>query len=133
MKIRMKENSLIFDFQCQSIDKSNAKTIKKKLLKIYLSSNIHNLILNMESVEFIDSYGLDVLLFAGNLAQQENGKISLYGLTPFLVKFLMQSRMYRFFDINKTEEESIEYIKDKEFGSTCTYNTIRTKLQMQFA
>lgn len=133
MKIRIKDNALVFDFQCISIDKSNVKEIKKKLLKIYLSSNSNNIILNLQRVNFIDSSGLDVLLFAGNLAQQENGKISLFGLTPGVVKFLMQSRMYRFFDINKTEEESLEYIKDEEFESVYTYNILRTKLQMQFA
>lgn len=133
MKIRIKENTLVFDFQCVSIDKSNVKELKKKLLKIYLSSNYNNLILNLQKVNFIDSSGLDVLLFAGNLAQQEDGKISLYGLTPNVVRFLMQSRMYRFFDINKTEEESLEYIRDEEFETVYSYNVLRTKLQIQFA
>lgn len=128
MNYRILEKSIIFEIPYSTLDQNNGKECKKKILSAYLSTNAQNFIINLHKVQTIDAAGLEVLLFAGSLIQEAHGKISLFGLTPNVKKTLMQSRMYRFFDINRTLEESLEFIKDTELTQLYEYNALRKKL-----
>lgn len=128
MLSRIIDRCIVFDTPYTSLDVQTADKYKKNLLKAYLSSAYSDMILNLSKVTFIDAAGLESLLFAGGLVQEANGKLSLYGVNPYVRSILLQSRLYRYFDINRTLEESLEFIKDAELSETCNYQLLRKKI-----
>lgn len=130
---RINNQCIIYDVPFKSLDILTAENFKKGLLNAYLSSTYCDMILNLTKVDFVDASGLEGLLFAGSLVQEANGRLSLFGLTPYVKQVLMQTRLYRFFDINKTEQESLEFIKDSEFAVMCNYQQLRTRLNAKIA
>ena len=133
MEVKIIDGCAIYEVPFKSLSKETSHKCKQKILNLYLSTKTTNLILNMEKVQDIDANGLEVLIFAGSLIQEAKGKISLYGLTSNVKKILMQSRMYRFFDINRTEEESLEFIKDVELSQLYEYRNLKKTLKSQSA
>lgn len=127
------ERCIVFDVPYSNLDFETASKFKQNLLKIYLSSMYSDMILNFSKVTYIDAAGLECLIFAGSLVQEANGKISLYGLNHNVRQILLKTRMYRFFDINRTLEESLEFIKDSELTGMCNYNVLRGKIKTQIA
>jgi anti-anti-sigma factor len=133
MLARTLDRCIVFDVPYSNIDVTNVQKFKQNLLSIYLSSPFVDLIINLEKVKFIDAAGLEALLFAGSLIQEENGGISLCAVNPYVRQILLQTRLYRYFDINRTVEESLEFIKDAEFTEMCDYQLLRTKLRTKIA
>lgn len=132
MLARTQNSCIVFDVPYHNLDSQTATEFKRNLLTIYLGSQYSNMVLNMEKVTFLDSAGLEALLFAGGLAQEAKGKLSICCVNSLVKSILLQSRLYKYFDINKTLDESIEFINDEELMETCDYQVIRSKLQTIF-
>jgi anti-anti-sigma factor len=133
MQSRILNRCIIFDVPYKNLDLVTVQKFKQNLLSLYLASPYKDLIIDLKNVQFIDAQGLEALLFAGSLIQEGQGKISLCNVSPFVRQVLMQTRLYRFFDINRSVEESLEFIQDTEFTEMCDYQTLRTKLKTQIA
>ena len=133
MLAKTQNNCIVFDVPYHNLDIQTVTKFKRNLLTIYLSSQYSNMVLNMEKVTFLDSAGLEALLFAGSLVQEANGKLSICCVNSLVKSILLQSRLYKYFDINKTLEESIDFINDDELMETCNYHVIRNKLQTIFS
>lgn len=133
MLTRIIDKCIVFEVPYANLDAVNSKKFKQKLLNTYLSSSFSDMVLNLEKVTFIDASGLEALLFAGSLIQEEKGKISLCCVNSYVRQVLMKTRLYRFFDINRTVEDSLEFIKDSELVEFCNYQVLRSKLRMQTA
>lgn len=133
MLARTQNNCIVFDVPYHNLDIQTVTSFKRNLLNIYLSSQYTHMVLNMEKVTFLDAAGLEAMLFAGSLVQEANGKLSICSVNSLVKSILLQSRLYKYFDINKTLEESIEFINDEELMDTCDYQVIRNKLNASFA
>lgn len=132
MIVKTQNNCIVFDIPYHNLDIQTVTQFKRNLLNLYLASQYTDMVLNMEKVTFLDSAGLEALLFAGSLVQEAKGKLSICCVNSLVKSILLQSRLYKYFDINKTLEESIEFINDEELMDTCNYHVIRNKLQSIF-
>lgn len=133
MLVKEVEQCIIIEIPFKSIDIENANEFKKTFLSSYFSSQYSDVIMNLENVNYIDAAGLEALLFAGDMIQESRGKVSLYNVEPFVKQVLLKSRLYKFFDINRTIEDSLEYIKDTELLETGCFKMLRNKLKIKTA
>ncbi|MBE7413070.1 MAG: STAS domain-containing protein [Leptospiraceae bacterium] len=72
---------------CGKISNNNAFEISKKI-SIVFEDKIYNLILDLSSLEYINSTGIAMLLTIIRTVAQKNGKIVIGGIHPFLETIL---------------------------------------------
>ena len=77
---------------------AEAPSIRKELNEAFAPPH-KNADLHCESLEFLDSTGLGVLISLHKKAAQEGGKLTLLHPKPTIVQLLELTRLHRFFDI----------------------------------
>ncbi len=75
-------NIVVVSF-CGKISNNNAFDISRKISEIF-EDKIYNVILNLSSLEYINSMGVALLLTVIRTIDQKNGKIVIGGINHFL-------------------------------------------------
>ena len=108
MKIsaRRVEQATILDVT-GNIDMSNSPEVRKALLQEIRAKRSTRVILNLTSVEYIDSSGVASLI-EGLKASRESGlRFVLFGLNESAREVLKISRLLKLFEIYDTEAQAI--------------------------
>jgi anti-anti-sigma factor len=101
-----------------SLDEENLNSILAPLLKsefiIYRNEGVHNLILDLSSVKFVDSSGLSAILTANRL-WKGFGSFVITGIDhPSVKKLIEISRLDTVLEIIPTIQESIDFVMMEE-------------------
>lgn len=104
---RFYKDHIIVDIPFRRLDLENSKILKTKLAELLLGTGIENIMINLVNINFIDTQGLEVLLFAYNAIKEKNGKVVLIAPKPYVVKTLLATRLYNNFEIVYSTEEAI--------------------------
>jgi len=90
-----------------NIDMSNSPEVRKALLQEIRAKRSTRVILNLTSVEYIDSSGVASLI-EGLKASRESGlRFVLFGLNESAREVLKISRLLKLFEIYETEAQAI--------------------------
>ena len=82
--------------QLRDVIRDTVTTLQPKLL-----------VINLESVSFIDSSGLGLLVAARNSVDKNSGKLHLCGLPPQVKKTFDQTNLTNYFSIFTTEQDAL--------------------------
>jgi anti-sigma B factor antagonist len=89
----------------RNVDAVNAAGVKERLLALLQPGQ--RVIIDITSLEFVDSSGLGVLLSALRLVSADGGDLKLAGATKSLRAILELVRFHRVLDILNTREEAL--------------------------
>ena len=82
--------------QLRDVIRDTVTTLQPKLL-----------VINLESVSFIDSSGLGLLVAARNSVDKNSGKLHLCSLPPQVKKTFDQTNLTNYFSIFTTEQDAL--------------------------
>ena len=74
-------------------------------------AGVRHVVLNMEHLSFIDSAGLEALLWVIDEAAERSGQLRLVRPDPTVTKILRISRLDRRFDIHETIESAAKSLR----------------------
>lgn len=109
------ENYTILSIEEDNLNSVLAPDLKSELV-ILKNEGVKNLIMNLESVQFVDSSGLSSILTANRL-WGENGSFILTGVNSESIKKLIEiSRLKDVFNILPSVQESIDFVMLEELA-----------------
>jgi len=92
------------------LDLETAPALKKAVERGLLGAQVHNLVLNLSGVSFIDSSGIGVLLGRYKELSQVGGQVVLASLEPQVETVLELSGLGRVIPFAESEEEALRLI-----------------------
>jgi anti-anti-sigma factor len=118
--IDKQEHYAIMTLEEENLNSLLAPDLKSEL--VIFKNEVHNLVINLSKVKYIDSSGLSAIL-TGNRLWKENGAFILTEINHTPVKKLIEiSRLESILTIIPTMEESLDYILmdeiEKELNSS---------------
>jgi anti-sigma B factor antagonist len=113
------------DYAIMTLGEENLNSVKAPDLKsefvVLKNQGIRNLILNLESVKYVDSSGLSAILTGNRLWADDEGLFVLTGVDHASVKMLISiSRLDSVLDIKDNTSDAVKYIM---------MQTLRSELQ----
>ena len=93
------------------LDMHTVPEFKKKITTIMNQKGIDNLILNLKSVNFIDSTGLGAILGRYRELTSNNGELILIGLTSPVKRIFQLSGVLELISVYESEDDIIEELK----------------------
>ena len=108
MQISQKEEKGIHIFSLDGrFDAHSAGDVEKEL-NLTISKGARKLLLDMDSVEYISSAGLRVLLAVAKKLKKEEGEIKLCCLNPYVKEVFDIAGFTQIFKIHDTTEQAIQ-------------------------
>ena len=96
----------IINLPQNAFSKENIENLKDFIDEI-IDQGALNILFNMTNIEKIDGIGLGTLLNFQKIALFNEVSIRLYGLQPYVVHMLFQTRLNKVMDICQIEDESL--------------------------
>jgi anti-sigma B factor antagonist len=90
-----------------SIDMSNSPQMRKALLEEIRAKRASRVVLNLTSVEYIDSSGVASLIEGLKASREAGQRFILFGLTASAREVLKISRLLKLFEIYDDEAQAI--------------------------
>lgn len=88
------------------------KTLVLKNHVTHLLENGHShIVLNLNKVAMLDSFGIAVLISLLKLCRERKGNLTLYGLNDQVTRLIELTRMDRVLDIWETEGQAVSQVK----------------------
>lgn len=106
-----KGNIVIFSLKNQNVDGQVAAQFKAKLL-ITAQPDIEGLIIDLSSVEAMDSSGLGALLLAHRQLKDHDVPVILTGVQDFVKSLMSITRIDELFEYYETTEEALQTFQD---------------------
>lgn len=103
---RRLENTTIFDV-VGDIDLANSPAVRKALLAEIREKKIPRVIMNLQSVKYIDSSGIASLVEGLKASRDLQVRFILYGLSKSAREVLQLSRLIKLFEIYENEEQAL--------------------------
>ena len=103
---RRLENTTIFDV-VGDIDLANSPAVRKALLTELREKKIPRVIMNLQSVKYIDSSGIASLVEGLKASRDLQARFILYGLSKSAKEVLQLSRLIKLFEIYDNEEQAL--------------------------
>ncbi len=103
---RRLENTTIFDV-IGDIDLANSPAVRKALLAELREKKIPRVIMNLQSVKYIDSSGIASLVEGLKASRDVQARFILYGLSKSAREVLQLSRLIKLFEIYDNEEQAL--------------------------
>jgi anti-anti-sigma factor len=101
------EDVTVFTPKTKKIDAENSSALKAELL-IVCQPNIKGLIMDLTSVEYVDSTGLGAILLAHRQLSEHEIPLVLVGLQESVLSILQISQLIDLFDVFDTVDEALE-------------------------
>jgi len=98
-------NGVIISITSDALDASNAKFFKESIQPI-LSAN-HVVLIDMSTLNFLDSSGLGALLTCLRAMNNKEGQLELFAMTKPVQALFELVRMHRIFNIYNSQEEAL--------------------------
>ena len=80
-------------------------------IRSLISSGVHKLVFDLTEVEFVDSAGLGMLIYAYGSLAAKGGSLRLCGVAPRVLSLLELTKMNTLLAIDATREESLAALK----------------------
>ncbi len=106
MKQEMIDGILVVTLAETNVDAVNASSVKERLLALLKPGQ--RVVIDIGSLDFVDSSGLGVLLSALRLVSGEGGDLKLAGAKKSMRAILELVRFHRVLDILNTREEAMK-------------------------
>ncbi len=107
--IDKQEQFTIFKVEEEKLNSIVAPQLKAELVILNNEGN-RNVILNMNSVQFIDSSGLSAILVGNRLCENDGGDLILTEVNDNVLRLIRISQLDTILNIIPTLQESIDYI-----------------------
>ncbi len=104
---RQSKDAVIVDVT-GDIDLYNSPEIRKVLLEAVRSMSGKRVVVNLQSVRYIDSSGVASLVEGLKKAREANARFILFGLSHAAREVLELSRLIKVFEVYATEEEALK-------------------------
>lgn len=76
-----------------------------------LTAGHRHIVLNLGSVDMLDSFGLAVLISLLKLCKENKGNLTLYGMNQQITRLIELTHMDRVLDIWETEGQAVSQVK----------------------
>ena len=96
----------IVSFPVDNLDAGNVKAFREAIQPVTDAREI--VVLDMSTLNFVDSSGLGALLSCLRTMNGKNGQLRLYGMTKQVKALFELVRMHRIFTIYNSREEALE-------------------------
>lgn len=106
-----RDNTVIFHIKDRTIESQVSAEFKAKIL-IHAQPDIDALIINMDSVEAIDSSGLGALLLANRQLKDHAIPVILVGVKSFVRSLMSMTHIDEVFEFFDTIDEALEWLKE---------------------
>ncbi len=110
--IEHKDNIVIFELKNKTVESGISSELKARML-IIAQPDIEALIINLSSVEAIDSSGLGALLLANRQLSEPDIPVCLIGVKEFVRSLMNMTKIDEVFEFYDTVDEAIESIKSR--------------------
>lgn len=110
--IEHKDNIVIFELKNKTVESNISSDLKARML-IVAQPDIDALIINLSSVEAIDSSGLGALLLANRQLSDNDIPVCLIGVREFVRSLMNMTKIDEVFEFYDTVEEAIESIESR--------------------
>ena len=107
--IDKQEKYTIIKLEEEKIDSSLAPDLKSKFITLH-AEGMHNLILDLSAVKYMDSSGLSALLIANRLCTDDNGMLVLVGVSEHVMKLVKISQLDKVLNLLANVEEGVDAI-----------------------
>ncbi|SNT11623.1 anti-anti-sigma factor [Ekhidna lutea] len=102
------ENYSMAKINQEKVDSTMAPELKSEFMKL-AQDGVKSLIVNMETVKYVDSSGLSALL-VGNRSFGESGAFVLYNVTDHVMKLISISQLDKVMTVVKSQEEAADAV-----------------------
>jgi len=106
LQIDDKGPAVLIAVQEERLDAHNSGDLKAQMLKMFEEGK-NNLIVDLQSVRFVDSSGLGALVSGFKNASSRNGSLKLSGLQLQVKSMFELTRLHRVFEIYTDAEEAL--------------------------
>lgn len=108
--VEKQDEFTIFTMGEENLNSLKAPDLKSEFL-VLAEQGVKNLILNLETVKFVDSSGLSAILYANRLCSERDGLCVITGIDHPNVKSLISiSRLDSVLDIQSNTSDAVKYI-----------------------
>lgn len=104
-----KDQYIIFRLQEPKLDTLVAPEMKGEMA-ILANEGFRNMVLNLDSVSFVDSSGLSAILLANRQCKDAGGKLVVCHARPAVMKLIQISQLDQILNLAATEEEAIAHL-----------------------
>lgn len=111
--VENKDNVVIFKIEDQTIESSVSAELKAKML-ILAQPDIDALIIDLSTVDAIDSSGLGALLLANRQLKEHEIPVILVGVRDFVRSLMSMTKIDEVFDFFPTVDEAIDALEEDE-------------------
>ncbi len=108
IEIREKEDVVIFDLKGEIRRSEASDTTLHQVVKDQLEKNKRKFLLNLDKVEFIDSFGVGEILGSYISAQNVGGTLKLANISKKLYLVFQVTMLSKVFEIFNNEQEALE-------------------------
>ncbi len=84
--------------------------LKSHVSKLLTEGHRH-VVLNLDNVEMLDSFGIAVLISLLKLCKEQKGNLTLYGLNPQVARLMELTHMDRVLEIWESEAQAVSRVK----------------------
>lgn len=104
--IEQKGTVVLLTVQEERLDAHNSGDLKAQMIKLF-DEGRHDLVIDLQTVRFIDSSGLGALVSGFKNASSRNGSLKLAGLQLQVKSMFELTRLHRVFEIFTDADEAL--------------------------
>lgn len=102
-----KNGVLIIALEGESLDAKDAPLFKEKVLDLISTGNKHQVVLDLQHLNFIDSAGLGSFLSVLRLLNNKGGELKLAGVNKHIRTMFELVSLHKIFEIFNTADEAV--------------------------
>ncbi len=106
LETREQDQVLIVDLQEPELNHAVCNEFQRRVMA-FVDNGMTSLLLNLQSVQFLDSCGIGTLITIRNKLLKAKGSIALCNISERVQKVLDIAALHKVFDIYETEEDAL--------------------------
>jgi anti-sigma B factor antagonist len=107
---RQKDGCIIIDITDDHFGYPKTMVLKNHVMRLLSSGNAY-LILNLQGVRMLDSFGIAAIVSILKRCKETGGNLTLYGLNDQVNRLMEMTHMDRVLDIWETEGQAVSHVK----------------------
>ena len=108
---RFEPGCVIIDLEDDSFGYPKTMVLKSHAFKL-IAEGHHRLVLNLEKVKMLDSFGIAVIISILKTCKEQKGNLTLFGLNDQVMRLMELTHMDRVLDIWETETQAVRQVTD---------------------
>jgi anti-anti-sigma factor len=107
--IQKEEKYTVFRLDEEKLDTTMAPQVKSEMVTLN-AEGVHNLIMDLQKVKYIDSSGLSAILVGNRLFKEQNGAFVMTRVNDHVLKLIKISQLDSVLDILPSVEEAVDAV-----------------------